>query len=186
MINLGRGFFGEVSVADYTTRKRTRDREGREKIYTMSDVCDTFANRRANRAASIYALYLARGSGSGRDVDDWLAEEAEKDLSASCFSSPPKVRTVAAGQGRSALVSEADSKRASPAHHDRIDVLREFSSSSQREAATPPDTARLFAVFGSCRCIDIASMNPTMKGESSCRKGLLSSRHWLCLRSCLP
>lgn len=91
----------------------------------MSDIRDTLPTEEqiARRA---YALYLARGSENGHDVDDWLA--AEKDLSASGSSSPPKVRTVAAGQGRSALVSELDSKRASPAHHDRINPPGEFSS----------------------------------------------------------
>ncbi len=129
MINLGRGFFREVSLAA-TPLESSREigKEGRRFIQCLTSVTPVPTEEQIARRA--YVLYLARGSGSGCDVDDWLAEEAGKDLSASCYSSPPKVRTVAAGQGRSALVSEADSKRASPAHHDRIDAPGEFSSSS--------------------------------------------------------
>lgn len=73
-------------------------------------------NHIAQRA---YEIYLDGGSKNGRDIDDWLV--AEKELSERNSSPPQKARTAAAGQGHSASVAEADSKRGSPVHHDRID-----------------------------------------------------------------
>jgi DNA polymerase/3'-5' exonuclease PolX len=70
-------------------------------------------------ARRAYEIYLDRGRENGRDIDDWLI--AEKELSKQDSSSPQKKMTVAAGQGQSTQVAEADSKYGSPVHHDRID-----------------------------------------------------------------
>jgi len=93
----------------------------------MHDIREQFPTEEqiARRA---YELYLDRGSKNGRDVDDWLT--AENELLAQYSSSSRKTRTVAAGQRRSARLSEADSKHESPAHHDRINPHRKSPSSS--------------------------------------------------------
>jgi Protein of unknown function (DUF2934) len=82
----------------------------------MSDISEKSPNTEqiARRA---YEIYLDRGRKNGRDIIDWLA--AEKELLEQHSSSPQKTRTVAAGQGGSAPVSQADSKHGSPGHHDR-------------------------------------------------------------------
>jgi hypothetical protein len=46
-----------------------------------------------------YELYLQRGGGDGRDVDDWLAAEKElTELSEQSTSATPRARAATAGQ----------------------------------------------------------------------------------------
>ncbi len=89
--------------------------------FPMSDISEKSPTQKEIERRA-YEIYLDRGSENGRDVDDWLA--AEKELLEQYSSSPQKTRTAAAGQGRSAPVTEADSKHVSPAHHNRIEPSR--------------------------------------------------------------
>jgi hypothetical protein len=46
-----------------------------------------------------YELYLQRGGGDGRDVDDWFAAEKElTELSERSTSATPRARAATAGQ----------------------------------------------------------------------------------------